>query len=216
MRYGSLFSGIGGFDLFQFVSHTRLEVDQILPHQGNGDFFELLMPKGMLLTIANRKIFGPIISLVEIDVMNTLAFLKRSADFLGNNFDVFGYIPFPGCVRMIGSVYVPVSVIFDIRPSCDNRLKKSTTTPVVVRFHPLISWNRAASGDTHLDHGAPYNLLRCTKFFGNLSLRHALLYVAVIKLFIRKWHAVSVFVRHCNLLSANASNYTSKQEIIRC
>ena len=180
LTVGSLFSGIGGMDLLQnTIAAFGVENDKAAPHKLNGNFFQLIVPLGMLSPCGDGKVVRGVVPLVQVDVVHTLVRFKRAARACCCYLDVFGKIPALLRVWMFGGIDIPVPPVRDVRSFCGPRLKDTPAAPIVIGRTGLIAGDGAAGWNAHLEHSSPYYLLASAEPIGNLLLRHVLIHVTV-------------------------------------
>src|ERR1700753_2471783 len=92
MRVLSLFSGIGGFDLFFKVAPRRVESNSPFPHELHSDLFELCVPYGMFGCSGDGEVFRRIVMFIKVNVMHHLSPGQGFSALSGDDVNVFGHI----------------------------------------------------------------------------------------------------------------------------
>jgi hypothetical protein len=207
MTFGSLFSGIGGFDLFPFVTVYGVKINKSIFHKGNGNFFKLVMPKSMGFCICNSQIFRRIIVLVEVIMMDKFVFLKWSSPFACCYKDMFSHISrfvriwmgwFKNIKISIAKICFFTSLFFIFAN------KNSTPFPRIIKHSYLISFGGNSRWYPHFFHCSPNNVLRSFIFKCNFLLGHFKFNVIPEKVFLfKRW-----FI--CILVHGGIISYASK------
>lgn len=203
MKVGSLFSGIGGFDLFSFVSLRWMEFEKTILKKRDGEFFKLDMPNSVGFAINNNKIFRTVVMFIKIDMMNHLTHLKWSSSLPCSHKNMFCDIAkFVGIgMRWLKNVKVSISKSDPLSPlSFFLSNKNSATSPICIELSRLVSFGGLTRWYSHLFHGSPNDLLGCLVFVRNLMLGHTKLHIIPEKFFLCKRGIVSVLV-HAGIIA---------------
>lgn len=176
MTFGSLFAGIGGFDLFSFVSTNRIENNKPIFHKRNSNFFKLIMPSGMCLMVAYNEIFRRIVMFIKINMVNNFFFFKWSFSFSCCYQDMFCNITRFVSIRMRWIKNVKISIA-KLSPFISLAFrfcnKNSPSLPRIIQNPRLISFCGNSGRYPHFFHGSPNYMLGRSIFIGDFLLRHS-------------------------------------------
>jgi len=169
----------------------RMELNQALAHQENGHFLKLVVPFAVLLTSSNDQVFGLVVVLMEIDVMDKFVWGQRTPPHMSCHLSMLSDITVFTRVWMFGvkDVVIAIAITTTFEAFflfCSDQ--HPPALPSSVERPHLIPLGCYASLNAHLLHCTPHYLLRCLVFFGDLNLAHSENNIIVIQLLFRKWH----------------------------
>ncbi|KKN15062.1 hypothetical protein LCGC14_0989950 [marine sediment metagenome] len=210
MRVGSLFSGIGGLDLLSTdVSAARIKSNEPFAHERHGNFFQLGMPECVFLGCADDEVFGAVVVLIEVDVMNHFALGEWAAPLASGYKGMFCDIAssFGIGVIWLKDVVIAVAEGGTFAPlSLGTSHQDSSTLPATISWPPLVTFSCYPRRDAHLLHCSPDDMLGSSVFNGDLSLRHSQGNVAVDQFLLSEGDAVEILIAHAGIITdASAS-----------
>lgn len=208
MRFGSLFSGVGGIDLDSSVAAPGVEDNPPFADERHSNFFELVVPEGVGFAVGDYQVFGTVVVLIEINVMHELTAGERPVSLSGSNHDMLCYVATLSRIRVRGIKNVVVAVAergsFSALAFCFGA-ENPATFPSRVQLAALVAFRRNPGRNAHLLHSSPHDFLSGAVFLSYLLLAHAEFHVIAMELLLSERNAVCVHIAHRGIIP-DASN----------